>query len=130
MAVSANSLQALDISAYSNLIALNCSGNPLTQLNVANGNNTNMTFSAVSTNLQCIQVDDPVYSNANWFAIDFGVVFSLDCSGTTSLAELSTDTKELVAITDLMGRRTEFKLNTLQIYLYNDRTTEKIFKIE
>lgn len=130
LAVSANSLQALDMSAYSNLTALNCSGNPLTELNVANGNNTNMTLSAMSTNLQCIQVDDPNYSDANWFGIDFGVVFSLNCSGTTSLGELSTDTKELVAITDLLGRETEFKRNTIQIYLYNDGTTEKVYRTE
>ena len=46
--------------------------NQLTDLNVANGNNTNFFFQSVSpfradvnTNLTCIEVDDPVYSSAS-----------------------------------------------------------------
>lgn len=38
--------------------------------------------------------------------------------------------KEVVKIVDLMGRETEFKPNTALIYIYNDGTTEKVFRIE
>ena len=129
--INVNELTSLDVSAQSNMTSFSCSMNPLTMLNVANGNNTNMTFSAVSTpNLQCIQVDDPTYSTANWFGIDPGVIFSLDCSGTTSKDELTMGTKELVTIIDLMGRETEFKLNTPLIFIYKDGTRERMMKIE
>ena len=83
--LNANSLLYLDLSSCPNLTILSCSLNPLTTLNVANGNNINMTFLATSTpNLQCIQVDDPLYSYTNWTSVDSGVSFSLDCSGITT----------------------------------------------
>ncbi len=128
--INANELISLDVSAQINMNFVSCSLNPLTSLNVANGNNTNMTFSATSTpNLQCVQVDDPVYSTANW-SIDPGVTFSLDCSGTTSIDELSTESKQLVAIIDLMGRKTEFKPNVPLIFIYSDGTRERMMKLD
>ncbi len=58
----------LDLSMLSNLRVLFTGTNNLTYLNVKNGNNTNMTtFSAGSNpNLLCVEVDDEVYSTANW----------------------------------------------------------------
>lgn len=38
--------------------------------------------------------------------------------------------KELLKITDLMGRETEDKPNTLLIYIYSDGTAEKVFRTE
>jgi len=38
--------------------------------------------------------------------------------------------KKLIKIIDLIGRETEYKPNTPLIYIYNDGTIEKIFKIE
>ncbi|MCH7535260.1 MAG: T9SS type A sorting domain-containing protein [Bacteroidetes bacterium] len=77
-----NSLTSLDVSQNTALTALNCYSNFfLTSLDVRNGNNSNMTlFAAGSTpSLFCISVDDPVYSNANWFN-DAWTIFSNDCT--------------------------------------------------
>ena len=40
------------------------------------------------------------------------------------------NSKEIIQIIDLLGRRVDFKTNTLQIYLYSDGTMEKVFRIE
>lgn len=38
--------------------------------------------------------------------------------------------KELIQLLDVMGRTTEFRPNTLLIYVYSDGTTERVFKME
>ncbi len=59
-----------------------CDINHLESLNVRNGNNTNISgfFAQNNPNLECIEVDDPQYSEANWPDIDPQVVFSEDCN--------------------------------------------------
>lgn len=102
-----NQLTSIDVSNNTALRDFRCTGNPLTSLdlsnnaalqqiyfwgasqltslNVANGNNTNITaFKVVnSTLLTCIQVDDAAYSTANWTGSNFeftvGVSFSENC---------------------------------------------------
>jgi hypothetical protein len=61
-----------------------------------------------------------------------GCVDTSDCSYvcTWGIEELSGKERELVNIVDIMGRETEDKPNTLLIYVYNDGTTEKVFRIE
>ena len=51
------------------------------KINLKNGNNTNLTVRmAMSNNISCVQVDDPVYSNNNWFVEDCpNLYFSEDC---------------------------------------------------
>lgn len=63
------------------LILLGCHDNQLTNLNVKNGNNVNFTnFRADNNpNLLCIQVDDAVYSTANWTNIDAAATFNENC---------------------------------------------------
>ena len=39
-------------------------------------------------------------------------------------------TKQLIKITDLVGRETTFKPNTPLIYIYSDGTAEKVFKLD
>jgi len=112
-----------------------CSNNQLTCLNVANGNNTNFYsnsfFSGSNPNLTCIQVDNAAWSTSNWTNIAPQQYFSEDCGNdcTTSLTELSTF-KNLIQILDMMGSETSFKPNTPLIYVYDDGSTEKVFKIE
>ncbi len=85
-----NQLTSLDVSILPNLIEFSCEDNALTSLNVKNGNNNNFTtFLAYGNpNLICIEVDNAVYSTANWTNIDAQTTFSEDCSGTTSVEDI------------------------------------------
>jgi len=77
-----NQLTGLDLSQNTALTKLVCPQNLLTTLNIQNGNNTNLTqFDATGNSaLNCIQVDDPAYMNANWAAgKDINANYSLDC---------------------------------------------------
>jgi hypothetical protein len=77
-----NNLSELDLSSNPELTIIDCDYNVLTALNVANTNNVNVTiFDARNNpNLDCIQVDDEVYSEENWTNINESTVFSMDCS--------------------------------------------------
>lgn len=77
-----NQIDSLDFSNASQLIYLMCDINHLESLNVRNGNNTNISgfFAQNNPNLECIEVDDPQYSEANWPDVDPQVVFSEDCN--------------------------------------------------
>ena len=57
---------------------------------------------------------------------------SLRCLSETlvELIEIGNPIREVIKITDLMGRETEYKPNTVLIYVYSDGTTEKVFKVE
>jgi len=131
-----NPLTSLDVSQNTALTYLWCFGCQLTCLNVKNGNNSNFTHfdTKFNSNLTCIEVDNVAYSNANWTNIDAQASFSIDCNNACSsivgIEELVEAPKELIKITDLMGRETEYKPNTVLIYVYSDGTTEKIFKVE
>ncbi|WP_298535105.1 malectin domain-containing carbohydrate-binding protein, partial [uncultured Algibacter sp.] len=72
-----NNLEALDVLANKALNVLYCDYNNLTSLNVKNGNNRNFViFNANSNpNLNCIEVDDAVYSNANWLNKDTSSIY-------------------------------------------------------
>lgn len=65
-------LTNLDLSFYSALTSISVGDNQLQSLNVANGNNTNVTFfsSTGNSDLTCIIVDDVTYSEVNWTFID------------------------------------------------------------
>lgn len=88
-----NQLLSLDLSANKFLTYLNCSWNQLTSLNVKNGNNTNFTyFNATNNpNLTCINVDNSIWSTANWTYIDAGASFSDNCY--TEISELINPTE-------------------------------------
>ena len=140
-----NQINVLDISNNTNLIEFWCSNNPLIVLNVNNGNNTNMTCDFVGPNLSCggvfnitsvscVEVDDPAWSYMNWvngpwqIAIDTTFqYFSTNCS-TTSIKDYIIN-KELLKVTDLLGRETK-QTNQPLIYLYDDGTVEKKITID
>jgi len=60
-----NQLTSLDISNNPELYRISCRDNSLINLNVSNGNNTNFTsmWAYGNPNLECIEVDDAIYSN-------------------------------------------------------------------
>ncbi|ARV10249.1 hypothetical protein BTO05_11600 [Winogradskyella sp. PC-19] len=66
-------LSSLDLSNYTNLTAVGfASGSLLSSLDLRNGNNTSITSfnSQFTPNLNCIFVDDKMYSQTNWINID------------------------------------------------------------
>ncbi|WP_420573987.1 hypothetical protein [Kordia sp.] len=99
-----NDLSVLDVTNNTNLQVLDIGGNDYTtldvslntqltefytnncmnleELNIKNGNNTNLTgFQATSNpNLTCIEVDDAAYSTTNWTSIDAQTSFSENCN--------------------------------------------------
>jgi len=84
LSCAANNLSILDVSTNTLLTHLACHYNDLATLDLRNGNNINMGnadfVSAFNPNLLCIDVDDPVYSTANWSNIDPWSNFSANCN--------------------------------------------------
>jgi len=58
---------------------------------------------------------------------DFATLAVIDNVG---LEELSNTPKQLLKIVDLMGRETPYKPNTVLIYVFDDGSTEKVFKMD
>ncbi|WP_281297393.1 T9SS type B sorting domain-containing protein [Flavobacterium limnophilum] len=82
-----NKISSLDVTTNTALTYLSCNNNLLTSLNLKNGNNSIIkSFNSKSNpNLQCIQVDNKVYSDANWTSKkDATASFSENCSKTTA----------------------------------------------
>lgn len=76
-----NSLINLDVSKNANITELFCSHNQLNVLNVKNGTNLKFnTFKADNNpSLVCIQVDDAIWSAANWLEKDAIANYSETC---------------------------------------------------
>ena len=77
-----NQLTSLDVTQNTALTGLYCEGNQLMCLNMKNGNNSNFIQINITNNpnLNCIEVDDVAYSNANWSSfIDAQTSFSTSC---------------------------------------------------
>ena len=130
-----NQLECLDISNNINLEELHCNDNLLEQLNTRNGNWQNMYVEALNNNLSCVEVDNLGYATANWVSdFDSFVSFSTNCNYTnpcitvTAIKEQTTN-KELLKVTDLLGRETK-ATNQLLFYIYNDGTVEKKIILE
>jgi len=128
-----NQLTTLDVSNNTALNVLHCWNNQLTSLDLRNGNNSNFVkFEGTNNpNLWCINVDNAVWSTALWTAannnIDPQHYFSNNCSGTG--IEEQTTNKELLKVTDILGRETK-QTNQPLFYIYDDGTVEKRIVIE
>jgi len=130
-----NKLTSLDVSDNSALIYFSCSVNLLTSLDLRNGNNMNMIFYTYDNpNLTCTNVDDSTWSTNAWVwmqqasFIDSLHYFSNNCS-TTGIQE-HTKNKELLKVTDLLGRETKGTKNEVLFYIYDNGTVEKRIVIE
>jgi len=128
-----NQLTSLDVSNNIALGYFSCAHNQLTTLDVRNGNNSNTVPFKVTNNpnLTCVNVDNVAWSTANWTVanqnIDSQHYFSNNCSG-TSIEEHTTN-KELLKVTELLGRETQ-QTNQPLFYIYDDGTVEKRIIIE
>ena len=129
-----NQLTSLDVSNNTALNTLYCSNNNLTTLDVRNGNNTNFSvinysFNAKNNpNLYCIDVDNMAWSNTNWINIDSWASFGTNCSATS--VQEHTTSKELLKITDLLGREVNHTTNQILFHIYDDGSVEKKFIVE
>jgi len=133
-----NQLTSLDVSNNLALITLHCGENQLIFLDIRNGNNINMRhhlpddMPGISVygnpSLTCINVDNSIYCNANWLSdMDPQHYYSDNCPP-SSIQEHTTN-KELLKVTDILGRETK-QTNQPLFYIYNDGTVEKRIVIE
>jgi len=129
-----NQIECLDVISNTALVVLFADFNLLEQLNTKNGNFLNMNVNAESNNLTCVEVENIANATANWL-FDNGVVFNTDCNytnpcATASAIEEHTTNKELLKVTDLLGRETKGTKNEVLFYIYDDGTVEKRIVIE
>jgi len=90
-----NQLTSLDISKNQDLHVFHCNNNQLTSLNLKNGNNTKLVLLDFKSNssLACIQVDNKLYSDANWSSSkDIASSYSENCSTLPNTAPIITAT--------------------------------------
>ena len=132
-----NVLTCLNISNNIALEDLVCENNLLEQLNTKNGFwASGMDVYANNNNLTCVEVDNLGYANTNWATtFDSFVTFSTNCNYTnpcnssTSIQEHILN-KDLLKVTDLLGRETKGTKNEVFFYIYDDGTVEKKIVIE
>jgi len=130
-----NVLTCIDVNSTTNLTYLNCSDNMLEQLTIKNNNWSILDVNALSNNLTCVEVDNLGFATNNW-DIDAFASFSLNCnyvnpcSNTSTAIQEHTTNKELLKVTDILGREIDEKRNTPLFYIYNDGTVEKRIVIE
>ena len=111
---------------------MNCSySDSITSVDLRNGTNQIISSfqSSNSPNLICINVDDAVYSTANWTSIDPQQYFSEDCS-VTAIEEIENSDKKLIKIVNVLGKETLQIKNILLFYLFDNGTVEKKIIIE
>ena len=125
-----NLLNELDLSLNINLGGLLLGHNPqLTYLDLRNGNNTALSIAIMETpNLHCINVDDVFWATNNFLAINSHHYFSTNCPPPSAIQEHTTN-KELLKVTDLLGKETK-QTNQPLFYIYDDGTVEKRIVIE
>ncbi len=123
-------LTHLDITNNINLeefYAPDCSN--LVVVDARNGNNSNFTTFSVVDNpqLECVNVDDSIYSNntSGWY-YNGTTYFSENCPTVDTIEPIvPQEDKTLIKIVDVLGRETKAVRNTLLFYIYKDGSVEK-----
>ena len=136
---SQNNITELDLSQCLVLDKLECFSNQLVCLNLKAGNNFASIDQINATNnpqLSCVEVDSIGFFSSNpfnSFNFDAGVSFSNSCNnncGSSTSVQEHTTKKELLKVTDLLGRETNGTKNEILFYIYDDGTVEKRIIIE
>lgn len=129
--LSNTSLTELNISHLTSLSIFFCQESMLNCLNLKNGNNYSLTMNTeYSPHLFCIEVDDSLWSATYWTGdVDPFTSFSENCnnacSGATAIEDVNLKKRELISVTDLLGRPSTVVPDKVLIYRYSDGTTEK-----
>jgi len=130
-----NQITYLDLSNNTELTKIYIDDNQLTYLDLRNGNNSNIIdfYASYNPNLTCINVDNIAWSTSNWlvssYQIDSQHYFSNNCPPPSAIQEQTTN-KELLKITNLLGREAKGTKNEVLFYIYDDGTVEKRIVIE
>ena len=130
-----NQITYLDLSNNTELTKIYIDDNQLTYLDLRNGNNSNIIdfYASYNPNLTCINVDNIAWSTSNWlvssYQIDSQHYFSNNCPPPSAIQEQTTN-KELLKITNLLGREAKGTKNEVLFYIYDDGTLEKRIVIE
>ena len=125
-----NQITYLDLSNNTELTKIYIDDNQLTYLDLRNGNNSNIIdfYASYNPNLTCINVDNIAWSTSNWlvssYQIDSQHYFSNNCPPPSAIQEQTTN-KELLKITNLLGREAKGTKNEVLFYIYDDGTVEK-----
>jgi len=127
-----NQITNLNLSNNPALTELYCGDNMLYNLDLRNGHNNYIDDEYLhcdnNPNLTCINVDDAAWSTSNWTSnIDPQHYFDTNCPP-SSIQEHTTN-KELLKVTDLLGRETK-RTNQPLFYIYDDGTVKKRIVIE
>ena len=96
---SKNQLTTLDVSGNTALVGLYSNSNQLTNLNLKNGNNAKIAYLNLTNNpnLNCIQVDDPIYFNSNWDTKkDAAASYDINCASYYTLIPDSNFEQKLI----------------------------------
>lgn len=130
--VSGSNITTLNLSNLTDLEILDCSYCSLLEcLNIRNSIYYYFSLYAQNTpNLYCIEVMDSLQAATIWESyIDQQATFSESCnnscSGAASVEDLYVKERELISVTDLLGRPTKVVSDKVLIYRYSDGTTEK-----
>jgi len=125
-----NQLTSLHLSNHGALYTLNCESNHLSCLNIANGNNTNFLLfkTTNNNNLDCIEVDDPAWSAANWTYTDPQTSFSVNCNYPSNCFSTVTITEQTNNI-NLYPNPTN-NLITLYIEGYNGSVNVEVYDLQ
>ena len=139
---SENNIKELDVSNNIFLIGLYCDKNQLHTLDISHGNLQNVSHDGwsymfdVRTNpLNCIKVaaTDLNWANANLSSsvyLNNSMYFSDSCISSPVNIENQETNKNLVKITNVLGRETPYSKNTPLFYIFDDGTVEKRIVIE
>ena len=100
--------------------------NNLTTLDLSTNCNITNLYSNGNLDLYCIQVCD--LAQANTWILDIGPqqYFSVNCNY-TSINDILSAKRKLIAIQDIYGRRSYSSTNSLLFFLYDDGSIEKRF---
>ena len=126
-----NQITYLDLTSQISFVHLFIEGNNLTSLDISHMQCPGLAEANLSNpNLFCIQVTDVscwYQPFTSWMIDTTFQYFSANCSG-TAIQEHTTN-KELLKVTDLLGRETK-QTNQPLFYIYDDGTVEKRIVIE
>ena len=125
-----NNLTSINLSNHPNIESVEVYDNQLECLNIENGNNTNIFEFECSgnPNLSCVEVDDPVWSTANWSNIDPQTSFSTNCNYPANCFSTVTITEQTNNI-NLYPNPTN-NLITLYIEGYNGSVNVEVYDLQ